>query len=383
MRCLIAPDSFKGSLSAVEAARAMAEGVRTAFPEATIVELPIADGGEGTVEVLIRATGGQARQTTVTGPLGSSTVAAWGILGDGTTAVLEMAAASGITLITEQERNPLKATTFGTGELIRAALDAGAKKIIIGIGGSATNDGGAGMAEALGVRFLDTKGRLIKRGGESLSVLERIDISGIDPRLAVVEIIVACDVENVLCGPNGASVVYATQKGASENDIVILDESLLQYADVIRQSLGIDVLTLRGGGAAGGLGAGLAVFCNATLSRGIDLVLDAIGFDDHLRKADVVLTGEGRIDSQMKYGKALTGVLERAARHSVPVLGIAGLVEGPREQYCGKGLFAGVDSLVGETVTVEDAMGNAHELIQRRTSELLQRWFPRRNPSGV
>jgi len=379
MHCLIVPDSFKGSLSAGEAAQAMAEGARAVFPDATIVELPIADGGEGTVEALLRATGGQSKQTTVTGPLGVPTVATWGFLGDGTTAVIEMAAASGITLITERERNPLKTTTFGTGELIRAALDGGAMKIIIGIGGSATNDGGAGMAEALGVRLLDTGRAAIGRGGEALLKLSRIDISRLDPRLRKVEVVAACDVDNVLSGSKGASVVYGAQKGATGHDVEILDRALLRYGEIIKKSLGINVFMLRGGGAGGGLGAGLAVFCDAKLVRGIDLILDIIGFDGHIKKADVVITGEGRIDSQMKYGKALAGVLEQAARHSVPVLGIAGSIEGPPDQYRRKNLFADVGSLAGGTVSVEVAMRNARELIQQCTSDLLQRWSQGRN----
>ncbi len=379
MQILIVPDSFKGSLSAVDAARAMAEGARSIFPDAVITELPIADGGEGTVEALIRSIGGQMKKTPVTGPLGTPGVATWGLLGDGSTAVMEMASASGLTLLTPLQYNPRKTTTFGTGELIRAAMDRQVKKIIIGIGGSATNDGGAGMAEALGVRFLDDRGNAIGRGGEALARLERIDISGIDPRLQEVEIVAASDVENVLCGPDGASAVYGPQKGATRQDVKILDKALLHYADVIRRVLGIDVLELRGGGAAGGLGAALIVFCKAKLDRGIDLVLDAIGFDEQLKRANVVLTGEGRIDSQMKYGKALAGVLERSARHSVPVLGIAGSLEGSREEYCKTGMFADVVSLTERGSSIEEAIKNAPELIRHNTSKLLKGWAHRNN----
>lgn len=375
MKILLAPDSFKGTLTAVEAAEAMAEGARSVLPDAVIVELPIADGGEGTVEALVRATGGKTLKTTVTGPLGFPTVATWGILGDGTMAVLEMASASGLTLIAREQYQPRKTTTFGTGELITAALNERVKKIVIGIGGSATNDGGAGAAEALGVRFLDEKGSPIGRGGEALAHLEQIDKSGLDPRLVEVQVVVACDVGNVLCGPDGASAVYGPQKGATRDDMEILDKALHHYAGVIRRSMGIDVLPLRGGGAAGGLGAGLAAFCNAELNRGIDLILDALGFDQHLRNADVVLTGEGRIDSQLKFGKALAGILERAARNSVPVLGIAGFIEGSPEQYCGRGRFSDLGSLTGETVSIEDAMNNAYQLVRHRTSDLLNRWL--------
>lgn len=375
MNCLIAPDSFKGTLTAVEAAEAMAEGARSVLPEAVIIELPVADGGEGTVEALVRATGGKTMKTTVTGPLGFPTVATWGILGDGMTAVVEMASASGLTLLARKQYQPRKTTTFGTGELILAALDERVKKIVIGIGGSATNDGGAGAAEALGVRFLDEKGNPIGRGGEALGHLEQIDLSGLDPRLVEVQIVAACDVGNVLCGPDGASAVYGPQKGATRDDVGILDKALRHYADVLRRSMGIDVLSLRGGGAAGGLGVGMTVFCRAELSRGIDLVLDAIGFDDHLRKADVVLTGEGRIDSQLKFGKAMAGILERAARTSIPVLGITGFIEGSREQYCGRGLFTDLDSLTAEHVSIEEAMKNAYRLVRHRTSDVLNRWL--------
>ncbi|MEX1139966.1 MAG: glycerate kinase [Bacteroidota bacterium] len=381
MKILIAPDSFKGTLTAVEAAQAMAEGARSVVPDAVIVELPIADGGEGTVEALVRATGGKTKKATVTGPLGFPTVATWGILGDGTTAVLEMASASGLTLLTREQYQPRKTTTFGTGELIRAALDERAKKVVIGIGGSATNDGGAGAAEALGARFHDEKGIPIGRGGEALAHLEHIDLSGLDPRLGDVQIVVACDVDNVLCGPDGASAVYGPQKGATRNDVEILDRALHHYADVILRSMGIDVRPLRGGGAAGGLGAGLTAFCGAHLSRGVDLILDALGFDQHLRNADVVLTGEGRIDSQLKFGKALAGILERAGRNSVPVLGLAGFIEGPPEQYCGRGIFADVGSLTAETVSIDDAMNNAYQLVRHRTSDLLNRWLVK-NPQS-
>lgn len=375
MKILLAPDSFKGSLTAVEAAKAMAEGARSVLPNAMIVELPIADGGEGTVDALVRVTGGRTLKTTVTGPLGFPTVATWGILGDGTTAVLEMASASGLTLLAREQYRPRKTTTFGTGELIRAALDERVKKIVIGIGGSATNDGGAGAAEALGVRFLDGRGKRIGQGGEALAHLERIDLSGLDPRLKEIQMVVASDVENILCGPDGASAVYGPQKGATRDDVEILDKALHHYAGVIHRSMGIDVLMLRGGGAAGGLGVGLTVFCKAELHRGIDLVLDAIGFDGHLRNADVVLTGEGRIDSQLRFGKALAGILERATRNSVPVLGIAGFLEGSPEQYCGQGQFTDVLSLTGEAVSIDEAMNNAYQLVRGRTPDLLNRWM--------
>ena len=372
---LIAPDSFKGSLSAVDAARAMSQGVRSVAPDATVIELPVADGGEGTVEVLVAATRGRIVETTVTGPLGRPVRAAWGILGDEKTAVIEMAAASGLMLLRHEERNPRKATTFGTGELIRAALDCGARKIIVGIGGSASNDGGAGLAEALGVRLLDRTNRPLARGGEGLSGLSRIDVRGLDLRLRNVEIVAACDVENVLCGPKGASAVYGPQKGATAGDVKLLDGALHRYGKLIARTFGIDVLMMRRGGAGGGLGAGLSVFCDARLQSGIDIVLDAIEFDRHTKNADVILTGEGRIDSQLQYGKALAGILGRASGFKVPVLGVAGVVEGSRESFCGKGMFKDLLSMADETTSIESSMRNPGEVLGTRTSELVTRWM--------
>ncbi|HEX9011127.1 MAG TPA: glycerate kinase [Holophagaceae bacterium] len=324
MRIVVAPDSFKGSLSAVGAARAMARGIRAVFPEAEVVELPIADGGEGTVEALVAATGGSLRRTVVHGPLGERVEATWGLLGDGRTAVIEMAAASGLTLVPEGRRDPGLASTFGTGELVLAALDAGFRRLLLGIGGSATNDGGTGLARALGVRFLDEAGGDLAEGGAALARLARIDLRGLDPRLAETELLVACDVDNPLCGPRGASAVYGPQKGATPEAVRELDAALEVFARIARRDTGRDVAEAPGAGAAGGLGAGLLFFSPARLRPGVEIVLEAVGFEDMVRGADLVFTGEGRTDAQTAMGKAPVGVAAVAKRHGVPVVCLSG-----------------------------------------------------------
>lgn len=376
MRLIVAPDSFKGTLSAPEAARAMAAGIRAVMPGAQVEMIPVADGGEGTAEVLVAATGGRMLEREVTGPLGNPVRAWWGILGDGATAVVEMASASGLNLVPPDKRNPLLTTTYGSGELIRAALDAGAKRIIVGLGGSGTNDGGAGMAQALGVQLLDAEGQPLARGGGELLRLARIDLTSRDPRLSATEIIGACDVGNVLLGPEGASLVYGPQKGASPAQARMLNEALGTYSAVIQREAGTDVSTISGGGAAGGMGAGLVAFCDARLMRGIDIVLDAVGFDARIAVADAVITGEGSLDRQSKYGKALQGVLGRASRAGIPVYAIAGVIEGLPSAYCGPGGFAGVASLAGSGVTRAEAERRAGELLRERTAELVRTLRP-------
>lgn len=327
LRIIVAPDSFKGSLSAVEAARAMARGIRAVFPEAEVVELPIADGGEGTVEALVAATGGRLRHAEVRGPLGDPVRAAWGVLGDGRTAVIEMAAASGLTLVPEGQRDPRLATTFGTGELVKAALDAGFRRLILGLGGSATNDGGAGFAWALGTRFLDGAGHDLPGGGAALARLTRIDLAGLDPRLAETELLVACDVDNPLCGPRGASAVYGPQKGATPEVVRELDAALAVFARVAARDTGREVAAIPGAGAAGGLGAGLLFFTPARLRPGVGIVLEAVGFEERVRGASLVFTGEGRTDAQTAMGKAPVGVAAAAKRQGVLVVCLSGGLE--------------------------------------------------------
>jgi glycerate kinase len=324
LRIVIAPQAFKGSLDAPDVAQAIARGVKAVFREAELIILPVADGGEGTVRALVEASGGKTVTTRVMGPLGHPVNATWGLLGDGETGVIEMAAASGLPLIARHERDPLRATTYGTGELIRHALDFGIRKLIIGLGGSATNDGGAGMAQALGARFLDDGDHELPPGGGALEKLARIDVSSVDPRLGEVDIEVACDVTNPLCGQEGASAVYGPQKGADRDMVRRLDAALHHYAEIVRRDVDRDVRDIPGSGAAGGLGAGLMAFTNARLAPGVDIVFRAIDLEGKLQGADLVITGEGRMDSQDIYGKAPMAVAERAQKLGVPSIAIVG-----------------------------------------------------------
>lgn len=324
MKIVIAPDSYKESLSATEVAQAIEKGFREIFPEAQFVSVPVADGGEGTVEAMIAATQGRAVTSTVTGPLGDTVEAQWGISGDGSTAFIEMAAASGLALVPPELRNPLITTSYGTGELILQALESGVKKIIIGIGGSATNDGGAGMVQALGAKLGDANGADIGFGGGSLMSLNYIDISGLDARLQNCSIRVACDVTNPLTGEFGASCIFGPQKGASEAMIGELDRNLAHYAEVIKKSLRVDVKDVPGSGAAGGMGAALMAFLGAELLSGIEIVTQALNLEEHIHDCTLVVTGEGRIDSQSIHGKVPVGVASVAKKYHKPVIGIAG-----------------------------------------------------------
>jgi glycerate kinase len=364
MRILVAPQSYKGSLDALGVANAIANGLRTVWPDAEYDILPVADGGEGTVQALVNATGGRFMQTLVEDPLGRPIHATWGLLGDSRTAVIEMAAASGLPLLKRSERNPLITSTYGTGQLIRAALDAGVERLIIGIGGSATNDAGAGMAHALGVRFLDEQGRYLPRGGRSLLRLAHIDTQNLDPRLKHVKVIVASDVTNPLCGPEGASRIYGPQKGASPRAVELLDQALERFAEVVQKELHVDVRNVPGAGAAGGLGAGLFVFCHAEMRRGVDVIFEAMRFDAHLEETDLVFTGEGRMDSQDVYGKAPLAVAERAAACNIPVVAIVGSIGQGHEVVYDHGVRA-VLSIVNRPMTIERAVAQTALLIEQ------------------
>ncbi|WP_333501268.1 glycerate 2-kinase [Kluyvera genomosp. 2] len=324
MKIVIAPDSYKESLSATEVAQAIEKGFREIFPQAQFVSVPVADGGEGTVEAMIAATQGRAVMSTVTGPLGDPVQAQWGISGDGGTAFIEMAAASGLTLVPPERRNPLITTSYGTGELILQALESGVKSIIIGIGGSATNDGGAGMVQALGAKLCDANGLPIGFGGGSLMSLNHIDISGLDARLQACTIRVACDVTNPLTGPSGASCIFGPQKGATAAMIAELDRNLAHYAEVIKKSLRVDVKEVPGSGAAGGMGGALMAFLGAELRSGIEIVTQALNLEEHIHDCTLVVTGEGRLDSQSIHGKVPVGVASVAKKYHKPVIGIAG-----------------------------------------------------------
>lgn len=367
MRILIMPDSYKGSLTATDAARAMGSGVRQIFPEADIELLPIADGGEGTVETLVEATGGRLEHCMVTGPLGEPVRAVWGVLGDGVTAVIEMASAAGLPLIKDSQKNPLIATSYGVGELIRAALDADMEKFIIGIGGSATNDGGAGFAAALGARFKDAEGNDLPLGGAALARLACIDISGLDPRLAGKDILVACDVKNPLCGACGASAVFGPQKGATPAMIAELDAALAHYAGIAEKTCGKTIMDYPGAGAAGGLGAGLMLFTDAVLRPGIQLILQTMRVEEKLRDADLVFTGEGNTDYQTCFGKAPVGVSTLARKYSVPTICISGGIGRDYENIYEYGISA-VLPIVNQPMPLEDCMERAEALLIDATS---------------
>ncbi|HDT6508959.1 TPA: glycerate kinase [Klebsiella aerogenes] len=358
MKIVIAPDSYKESLSALDVATAIETGFREIYPHAEYVKVPVADGGEGTVEAMVAATQGHIVQVSVTGPLGEPVNAFYGLSGDMRCAYIEMAAASGLESVPPTRRNPLLTTSWGTGELIRHALDAGVSQIIIGIGGSATNDGGAGMAQALGAKLLSAGQQQIAPGGGALETLTRIDLSELDPRLADCRIDVACDVTNPLTGPQGASAVFGPQKGATAAMIERLDRGLQHFAQIIDRDLDIDVLSLEGGGAAGGMGAALYAFCGANLRPGIEIVTDALGLADLVADADLVITGEGRIDSQTIHGKVPVGVAKVAKRYNVPVIGIAGSLTADVGVVHQHGLDA-VFSVLYSVCTLDEALANA------------------------
>ncbi|MCH4208757.1 glycerate kinase [Bifidobacterium sp.] len=377
MKIVIAPDSFKGSLTAQQAAEAIRRGVLRAQPGAECVMVPMADGGEGTVRSLVDATGGRIVTARVTGPLGGGVEASYGLLGDGRTGVIEMAAASGIRFVDAHTGNPLITTTYGTGELMLDALDQGVDSLIIGMGGSATNDGGAGMAQALGARLLDKEGNPLPFGGAALADLATVDCSQLDPRLGAVIIKLASDVTNPLTGEHGASHVFGLQKGATPEMIERLDACLAHYAHTILEQTGRDVAQVPGAGAAGGLGAGFLAFTNATMRSGVDLVVDATGLKAKAAGAQYCITGEGGIDLQTRYGKTPVGVAQ-AVKEAVPdctVIALAGNVGGGIEQL----YDAGIDAIFGilpgactleEAVALEQAQANL-----ARTAENVARLF--------
>jgi glycerate kinase len=369
MKIVIAPDSYKESLSATEVAQAIEKGFREIFPDALYVSVPVADGGEGTVEAMIAATRGTEQHAVVTGPLGEKVNACWGMSGDGGTAFIEMAAASGLALVPPTRRNPLVTTSRGTGELILCALDKGARNIIIGIGGSSTNDGGAGMMQALGAKLTDANGTDIGYGGGSLMALNSIDLTGLDARLKGCTIRVACDVTNPLVGEKGASRIFGPQKGATEGMILELDANLSHYADVIKKSLRIDVKQVPGAGAAGGMGAALMAFLGAELKSGIEIVTQALNLEEHIHDCTWVLTGEGRIDSQSIHGKVPVGVANVAKKYHKPVIGIAGSLTqdvGVVHQY---GIDA-VFSVLTSIGSLEEAFRGAYDNIYRASRNI-------------
>ncbi|EEQ55114.1 glycerate kinase [Bifidobacterium longum subsp. infantis CCUG 52486] len=370
-RYLCAPDSFKESLTAMEAARAMAQGIENADHDAEVRCLPMADGGEGTARALVDATGGSMRAVPVHDPLGRPVEGHFGLLADGTTAVVETAEASGLALLEAKERNPLIASSYGTGELMLAAVRSGAKRIIVGLGGSATNDAGAGLLQALGVRLLDKNGNDLAHGGAALANLTTIDISTMDPALKNVAITAACDVTNPLTGPTGASAVFGPQKGASKDDVATLDAALAHFAQVIDSQLGVAVNDVPGAGAAGGIGAALKGFLNAEFRPGIAIVIEQSGLDAAAQWADVVFTGEGSIDFQTKFGKTPAGVAETAKRHGKPVIAVAG--------HIGTGIDelheVGIDAVFGiapGAASLSELLADAAANVTRTTEQIVR-----------
>ena len=374
MKIVIAPQTFKGTVSALAAAKAIERGVLAAAPEAETVLVPVADGGDGTLDALVDSTDGEFLRSTVTGPLGRTLEAVWGVMGDGQTAVVEMARASGLALVPPRRRDPRTTTTQGTGQIIKEALDRGFTRIIVGLGGSATNDGGAGMATALGARFLDADGRSISNGGAALAHLTRIDISRLHPGIADATIVGATDVTNPLCGPTGASAIYGPQKGASPEVVAELDAALETFADVLRRDLKQDVAERPGAGAAGGLGAGLIAFAGAELRSGIDMVCEVLGFDAHLEGAHLVITGEGRADHSTIFDKAPVGVARRALSRGVPTILLAGSLGPGHEELYQHGI-AGVVCIADRPMSFHQSLQRTEELLEgaaQRTMRLLQ-----------
>ncbi|ERI91777.1 putative glycerate kinase [Clostridiales bacterium oral taxon 876 str. F0540] len=368
---VLAPDSFKESMTAKQTCEAMERGIKKVCNKIKCIQVPMADGGEGTMQALIDATKGRIYSAKVVGPLGKEVEAQYGILGDGETGILEMASASGIHLVPVDKRNPLITTTFGTGQLIKACLDKGVKKLFIGIGGSATNDGGAGMIQALGGKLLDKSGKEIGFGGGELGKLTKIDLSGLDIRLKDVLINAACDVSNPLCGEEGAAKVFGRQKGADNEAIKILDNNLYHYASIISKQLGKDVLEVPGAGAAGGLGAGLMAFLNANLKKGIDLVIEYSGLEEKVREADMVWTGEGSIDFQTQYGKVPIGVAAISKKYGKTVIAIAGRVGEGIDILYERGIDA-VFGIMKEITTLEEALVKGEENLERASENIIR-----------
>lgn len=371
MNILIAPDSFKECLSATEVANNIEKGILKVYPKAKINAIPISDGGEGLLDSLVIPFGGKIVTVTVLNPLGRNIISEYGILKDGNTAVIEMAKASGLELLKNHEKAPLLTSTYGTGELIKDALNKGCKKLIIGIGGSATNDGGTGIATALGAKFLNAEKKELNQGGGCLNTLKSIDFSNFDERIKDCEVIVACDVSNPLTGPNGASFVYGEQKGGTLNDLKILDNNLKNYANVIKSTINIDVDTIPGSGAAGGTGAGLVAFLNAKLVNGIELILDALQLDTHIKTADLVITGEGKIDTQTLNGKTIAGIAKMAKNYDVPVIVITGKIGKNIDPIYNIGVSA-IHSITNQPMDLSSALKNADSLLTSCTENIMR-----------
>jgi glycerate 2-kinase len=374
MKIVIAPDSFKGSLSAVEAALAIERGIHKAFPEAETVCMPIGDGGEGTLETLVAATGGKTNTIQVTGPLGDLVQADYGVLGDDKTCVIEMATASGLALVPPGQLDPLKATTYGTGELIRQALDDGYTSFILAIGGSATNDGGAGMLQALGLKIFDEQGNEIGYGGGELGKVHTVDASEFDTRISASSFLIASDVENPLIGPDGASHVFGPQKGATPELVHILDANLAHWADAVEKATGVRLHDSKGAGAAGGIGGAFQAFFPSEMKRGIDVVIEHTGLQKALEGAQLVFTGEGQVDFQTASGKTPMGVAQAAQKQGIPSIILAGSVGRGIDVLYQYGIVS-VNSIITRPMTLEEAMENAAELLEFSAEQTVRSYF--------
>ena len=371
MKILVAPQAFKGSLGAFQACDAIRDGIRQVFPGAEVCISPMADGGDGTLEVLVQGTNGKTFSSWVTGPLGEPVEALWGVLGDGLTAVIEMARASGLALVSMEKQDPLVTTTFGTGELIRRALDEGYREFIVGVGGSATCDGGAGVAQALGAKLLDAEDKELPVGGAALARLHRVDIDGMNPRISQSRIQVATDVTNPLCGPEGTAAIYGPQKGATPAIVQELDQALVHYAEVLKRDLGVDVKDVPGAGAAGGLAYGLMAFLKAKLRPGVDVLAEAIDFRSRLQGVDLVITGEGQIDGQTAYGKTIMGVASRAHALGIPVVAVTGGLASDYQSIYQRGV-ASVMSITPRPMALDVSIENAYQLVSEATERALR-----------
>lgn len=371
MRIVIAPDSFKGSISAKSLCLAIEEGIRRVVPDAAVDHLPLADGGEGTIESMVFALGGLVRVMKVSDPLGREIKASYGVIGNGSTAVIEMAQASGLSLLTAGERNPLITSSIGTGQLISHCLDKGFRHILLGLGGSATNDAGMGMLKALGVRFLDGEGNSLPDGGASLCELARIDTTNMDPRLKETRFIALSDVKNTLCGEYGASSIFGPQKGANPQEVELLEHSLKRFGQVVNEQVHIDIVSLPSSGAAGGMGAAAIAFLQAEIRSGIDLILEYYQFDDRIKDADLLITGEGRLDTQTLSGKVISGVCRKAKLHNIPVIALCGSVELSSEEMKNLGLTACL-SIVNGPCRLEEAIANSYDWTRERTEQMMR-----------
>ena len=368
---ILAPDSFKESMTAKEVCLAMEKGIKKAIQDAECIYVPMADGGEGTLQSLVDATNGRIYYKEVLGPLGNKVKARYGILGDNKTGIIEMAEASGLHLVEREKRNPMLTTSYGTGELIKAVLDKGVDRIIIGLGGSATNDAGVGMLQALGVRFLDKENKEIAFGGGELNKIAKIDLSNFDKRIRDIKIEAACDVNNLLTGERGASYVFGPQKGATKEMVEILDSNLKHFAELVYDEFNIDIDNISGAGAAGGLGSTLVGFCNAKLNKGIDIVIKYSKLEEKLQGADYVFTGEGSIDSQTKFGKTIAGIAKLAKKYDIPVIALAGEVGDGIEDLYDLGISSIFGILPG-IISLEEALKDGSKNIERTSENIVR-----------